>query len=73
MGGGTPESSSLLIRKLLEDYDPSRSPVSYDVMYLPFLYIWCDVWLGCPLRVDPLPSRHVSLLTQTAPCMGGMI
>ena len=27
----------------------SRSAVSYDVMYLPFRYIWCDVWLGCPL------------------------
>ena len=23
----------------LEDYDPSRSPVSYDVMYLPFVYM----------------------------------
>ena len=25
---------------VLEDYDPSRSPVSYDVMYLPFPYIY---------------------------------
>ena len=37
------------MRILLEDYDPSRSPVSYDVMYLAFVYTSCDVWLGCPL------------------------
>ena len=40
---------------LLEDYDPSCSPVSYDVMYLPFLYIY-GVMFGwdVPLWVDPL-------------------
>ena len=32
--------------RVLEDYDPSRSPVSYDVMYLSFLYIWCRCLAG---------------------------
>ena len=40
---------------LLEDYDPSRSPVSYDVMYLPFPYIYGAMFgWDVPLRVDPL-------------------
>ena len=43
---------------VLEDYDPPRSPVAYDVMYLPSPYIYgamfgWDVPLR-PLRVDPL-------------------
>ena len=49
---------------MLEDYDPSRSPVSYDVMYLPFPYIYGAMFgWDVPSRVDPLLSRHVSLLT----------
>ena len=38
------------------DYDPSRSPVSYDVMYLPFPYIPYGAMFGwdVPSRVDPL-------------------
>ena len=48
---------------VLEDYDPSRSPVSYDVMYLPFPYIYGAMFgWDVPLRVDPL-LRYVSLLT----------
>ena len=40
---------------MLEDYDPSHSPVSYDFMYLPFPYIY-GVMFGwdVPLLVDPL-------------------
>ena len=52
--------------EMLEDYDPSRSPVSYDVVYLPFVYIWCDVWLGSmsPHGLIP-PSRQVPFLHET--------
>ena len=40
---------------VLEDYDPSRSPVSYDVMYLPFSYIYGAMFgWDVPSRVDPL-------------------
>ena len=40
---------------LLEDYDPSRSPVAYDVMYLPSPYIYGAMFgWDVPLRVDPL-------------------
>ena len=40
---------------VLEDYDPSRSPVSYDVMYLPFPFIYGAMFgWDVPLRVDPL-------------------
>ena len=49
----------------MEDYDPSRSPVSYDVMYLPFPYIYGAMFgWDVPSRVDPLLSRHVSLFTR---------
>ena len=42
-------------RHLLEDYDPSRSPVSYDVMYLPFPFIYGAMFgWDVPSRVDPL-------------------
>ena len=40
---------------VLEDYDPSCSPVSYDVMYLPFPYIYGAMFgWDVPLQVDPL-------------------
>ena len=58
-----PHSYEVLVM-VLEDYDPSRSPISHDVMYLPFLVymVRCFGW-NVPLWVDPLPpSRHVPFL-----------
>ena len=53
---------------LLEDYDPSRSPVSYDVMYLPFLFIYGAMFgWDVPLWVDPLLLALFLLLQVMSP------
>ena len=51
----------LLYSVLLEDYDPSRSPVSYDAVYLPFLVYMVRCLAGMfPYGLIPSFSTCVS-------------
>ena len=49
---------------LLEDYDPSRSPVSYDVMYLPFPYTY-GAMFGCYGLIPSFLAMFLFLHLQT--------